>query len=159
MQIYQYHYFDTCYAVRLSYRLGVDCLIVFFISNNISPPPLSRPIILIVLSLGRFEFSHFFPIEFRFFCDAARTNGRTDERRLRDDTGHDQKFDRTKIVSPEDFEETAVAPVRVPRVHRQPVLVAVFDTPSDQFDVMVSHEIAAGRLVNTCSNTRAPTAS
>lgn len=69
--------------------------------------------------------------------------------------GHDEQLDRTEIVSSENFEEPAVAPTGIPRIHRQPVRhvvvpVLVLFAPADQLYVLVAHQISSRGLVDTC---------
>lgn len=69
--------------------------------------------------------------------------------------GHDEHLDRTEIVSSENFEEPAVAPTGIPRVHRQPVrhvavAVLVLFAPADQLYVLVAHQFSSRGLVDTC---------
>lgn len=48
------------------------------------------------------------------------------------------------------FEHSVVSPTGTPRVYHQPILYAVFDTPSDQFNVVSAQRRGVfGLLVNT----------
>ena len=53
------------------------------------------------------------------------------------------------IDTSEDFEETIITPVTVPRVGDQPVFYSFFNTPTDDFDSMSSQKSVAGGLVYT----------